>query len=256
MESMDPDAYLHRIGARRPAAATLETLRELQERHLATVPFENLSLHLGERVSLEAKDLFAKIVDRRRGGICYEVNGLFAWLLRELGFEVTLLGAKVFRAGELGPPFDHLALRVDLDEPWLVDVGFGRHSVHPLRLNATEAQHDGAGDFLVLDAPGGDVDVLRDGEPAYRLETRARELHEFEPTCWWQTTSPESSFTKRLVCSLLTAGKQLTLAGDRLIETVDGERTERQLSGDAEILATYRTSFGIELERVPTLAHK
>jgi N-hydroxyarylamine O-acetyltransferase len=253
---MDPDAYLHRIGASRPAAATLETLRDLQERHLATVPFENLSIHLGERVSLEEKDLFAKIVDRRRGGICYEVNGLFAWLLRELGFEVTMLGAKVFRASGLGPPFDHVALRVDLEEPWLVDVGFGRHSVHPLRLNATEAQQDGGGEFLILDAPGGDIDILRDGEPAYRLEARARELDEFEPTCWWQTTSPASGFTKRLVCSLLTAGKVVTLAGDRLIETVDGVRTEHPLTGDAEILAAYRTSFGVELDRVPILARK
>jgi N-hydroxyarylamine O-acetyltransferase len=253
---MDPDAYLHRIGARPSPTTDLKTLWHLQERHLATVPFENLAIHLGERVSLEEKDLFAKIVDRRRGGICYEVNGLFAWLLRELGFEVTLLGAKVFRGGSLGPPFDHLALRVDLDEPWLVDVGFGRHSVHPLRLNATEAQQDDAGDFLILDAPGGDIDILRDGEPAYRLERRARELHEFEPTCWWQTTSPGSNFTKRLVCSLLTADRQVTLAGDRLIETVGDDRTERLLSGDAEILATYRTVFGFELERVPVVGQK
>lgn len=253
---MDPDLYLDRIGARRPRAADAEALRYLQERHLATVPFENLSIHLGERVSLEEKDLFAKIVDRRRGGICYELNGLFGWLLRELGFEVALLGAKVFREDRLGPPFDHVALRVDLDEPWLVDVGFGRHSVHPLRLNATEAQADEAGEFLILDAPGGDVDVLCDGVPAYRLEARARELSEFEPTCWWQTTSPESNFTKRAVCSLLTADRQVTLAGDRLIETVRGERTEQQLSSDAAILAAYRSVFGLDLERVPTVGQK
>jgi N-hydroxyarylamine O-acetyltransferase len=128
--------------------------------------------------------------------------------------------------------------------------------VHPLRLNATEAQQDDAGDFLILDAPGGDIDILRDGEPAYRLERRARELHEFEPTCWWQTTSPGSNFTKRLVCSLLTADRQVTLAGDRLIETAGDDRTERLLSGDAEILATYRTVFGFELERVPVVGQK
>ncbi|GLY69181.1 arylamine N-acetyltransferase family protein [Amycolatopsis taiwanensis] len=249
---MDIDAYLSRIDAERPDEPSLEALRELHRSHLETVPFENLSVHLPERIELTEKALFDKIVRRRRGGFCYELNGAFAALLRALGFEVTLLSARVFANENPGPPFDHLALRVDLDEPWLADVGFGRHARYPLRLNACEPQQDPEGEFLVLDAPDGDVDVLHDGKPVYRVERRARELADFVPACWWHATAPGKTFTRSLTCSLATATGRITLSGDRLIETVDGEQTERILAGD-EILTAYRTHFGIELSEAPVL---
>src|SRR5919197_306204 len=165
-------------------------MHELQMRHLLTVPFENLSIHLGEPIVLEEKALLAKLVQRRRGGFCYELNGAFAGLLSALGFRVTLLAARVFGAGGPGPPFDHLALRVDLREPWLVDVGFGRHSSHPLRADLRGEQPDPEGIFRVAERDDGDLDVIRDGEPQYRVEPRGRALSDFEPTCWWQQTSP------------------------------------------------------------------
>jgi N-hydroxyarylamine O-acetyltransferase len=243
---MNIDAYLGRIGARRPSAANIEALRELHERHLAAIPFENLSVHLPERITLDEGALFDKIVRRRRGGFCYELNGAFAALLRALGFEVTLLSARVFVADRLGPPFDHMALCVDLDEPWLADVGFGRHTRYPLRMNDCEPQTDPEGEFLVLDAPEGDLDVCCDGKPAYRLERRARELADFAPTCWWQATSPDSHFTEHAVCTLPTPTGRITLSDDRLIETVGGERIERVLAKE-DIAEAYRTHFGIEV---------
>ena len=114
---MDVDAYLTRIGATRAS-----DLPDLHRRHQTAVPFENLSIHLGEQISLDPGDLFDKIVTRGRGGFCYELNGLFAVLLEMLGHKVTRVSARV---GD-GPPFDHLALLVD--DAWLVDVGFGSHS--------------------------------------------------------------------------------------------------------------------------------
>jgi N-hydroxyarylamine O-acetyltransferase len=146
---MDIEAYLTRIGLTKPVAPTAAALRGLQERHLLTVPFENLSVHLPERIELNEDALVDKIVRRGRGGFCYELNGAFAALLRELGFEVSLLPARVYRRdGRLGAPFDHLALRVELDEPWLADVGFGRLARHPLRMNACEPQEDPESEFL------------------------------------------------------------------------------------------------------------
>lgn len=248
---MDVDAYLTRIDAERPAALTVEALRELQEHHLATVPFENLSVHLPEPIELDEDALADKIVRRRRGGFCYELNGAFAGLLRELGFNVTLLSARVYGGGRLGPPFDHLALRVDLGEPWLADVGFGRFARRPLRMNAVDPQDDVEGSFLLLDAPGGDVDVRHNGEPAYRLEQRPRELADFVPTCWWQATSPDSHFTKNVMCTLPTPEGRVALAGDRLIETVDGKRVERVLADD-EIVEAYRGYFGIAVNEAPS----
>jgi len=101
MDGKELDAYLARIGAARPTRADAAALRELQLRHLLAVPFENLSIHLGEPIVLEPAALLDKLVRRRRGGFCYELNGAFADLLSTLGFGVTLLAARVF--GEDGP---------------------------------------------------------------------------------------------------------------------------------------------------------
>lgn len=250
---MDVDAYLGRLGLDRPAAADLATLRRLQERHLTAVPFENLSVHLGEAIDLDVEALFGKIVGRRRGGFCYELNGLFAALLRELGYAAQLHAAQVFGPdGTPGPPLDHAAIVVELDEPWLVDVGFGRFSGHPLRLSAVDGQADPEGEFLVLDAPHGDLDVLRNGERQYRLERRPRPLRDFVPMAWWQATSPKSLFTRSLTCSRPTSQGRITLSGNKLIETVDGVRHELRLGTEEAIRTAYRVYFGLSLTRLPT----
>ena len=253
MDGKELDAYLARIGAARPARADAAALRELQLRHLLAVPFENLSIHLGEPIVLEPAALLDKLVRRRRGGFCYELNGAFADLLSTLGFGVTLLAARVFGEGGPGPPFDHLALRVEVDGdgPWLADVGFGRHSSYPLRLDSREEQADPGGTFRIAETADGDLDVIRDGQPQYRLEPRPRSLADFEPTCWWQQTSPRSHFTRSLVCSLLTGDGRITLSDRTLIRTAGDRREERTLTGDAEALDAYRTWFGIVLDRLP-----
>ncbi len=250
---MDVDAYLARLGTPRPAALDAAALRTLQERHLAAVPFENLSVHLGEPIELTEEALFDKIVRRRRGGFCYELNGLFAALLRELGFDATLHAAQVFTPAGLGPPLDHAAIRVELDEPWLVDVGFGRFSRWPLRLNGVDAQSDPEGEFLALDALYDDVDVLMNGKPQYRLERRPRPLSDFVPMAWWQSTSPKSHFTQQVTCSRPTSQGRVTLSGDRLIETVDGVRHEVRLSSPEALRAAYQVYFGMALSRLPQL---
>ncbi|GAA4190373.1 arylamine N-acetyltransferase [Streptosporangium oxazolinicum] len=245
--------YLDRLGVTRPAKPDVQGLRVLQLAHLRAVPFENLSIHLGEPIALESDALFDKIVNRRRGGFCYELNGLFAELLTALGYRVTLLAARVFGGGVPGPLFDHLALRVDLDEPWLVDVGFGDFSDGPLRLGERAEQKDGGGVFQIGLAPGdhGDLDIAHNGDPGYRLTARPYELADFVPMCWWQATSPRSHFTGSPVCSMRTAQGRITLRDRKLIHTVDGERTERALD-ENELLPAYLDHFGIALDRVPS----
>lgn len=251
----DLGSYLARLGAERPACADAAALRDLQLRHLLSVPFENLSIHLGEPLVLEDAPLVDKIVTRRRGGFCYELNGAFAALLRGLGFRVTLLQGRVFGdGGRLGIPYDHLALRVETTDgtgPWLADVGFGDHSHHPLLLDERGEQTDPAGSFRIVEVGDGDLDVLRDGKPQYRLDTRPRELTDFEAGAWWHRTSPVSHFTKSLVCSRLTEEGRITLTGRKLVTTVDGERQERLLSGDDEVLDAYREHFGMQFDQVP-----
>ncbi|MGH8881507.1 MAG: arylamine N-acetyltransferase family protein [Stackebrandtia sp.] len=245
-------AYLDRIGAAWPAAADADALRELQIAHLRAVPFENLSIHLGEPISLAMDQLLDKIVTRRRGGFCYEVNGAFGWLLRQLGFDVTILGASVYNGTTPGPPFDHLTLRVDAEQPWLADVGFGSFSHHPLRWNETGPQTDPAGSYRLRPEANGDITVLENDWPEYRIETRPRRLSDFEPTCLYQQKSPRSHFTRSLTCSRLTDNGRITLSSHTLTHTVNGNRTQTRLESDAEILAAYQDHFGIRLPRPPT----
>ena len=132
---MNVPAYLHRIGYTGPITPTLETLRSIHRAHLETVPFENLDISLGCPIVLDEDAFVRKIVEENRGGFCYELNGALAALLREMGFRVTLLSARAaLKDGSPGPEFDHLALRVDLNDPWLVDVGFGECFLEPLLL--------------------------------------------------------------------------------------------------------------------------
>ena len=256
MDEQAASAYLHRIGTERPPVLDGAALGVLHRAHLLAVPFENLSIHLAEPISLAESDLFDKIVTRRRGGFCYELNGAFGLLLEALGARVTRVAARVFGDGRPGPPFDHLALIVRLDDgsgPWLADVGFGSHSTYPLRYDSRHEQDDPGGRFLVTDAADGDLDVLRDGQPQYRIEPRGRALADFIPTCWWQQTSPQSHFTQNTVCSRLTTDGRITLSGRTLITTRGGARTEQSLETDDAILAAYREHFGIALERLPAV---
>ncbi|MEU9287589.1 arylamine N-acetyltransferase [Streptomyces sp. NPDC048275] len=270
MNSAQADAYLRRIGAPHPAWPTSGVLRELQLRHLETVPFENLSIHLGEEIVLEEKRLLDKVVGARRGGFCYELNGAFGALLGALGFDVTLLAARVYgEEGRLGIPYDHLALRVRTVDggDWLADVGFGAHSHYPLAFGERSEQADPGGTFRVLEAGpdaagvrgvGGrreaeDLDVIRNGGPLYRLEVRPRVLGDFVAGAWWNSTSPVSHFVRSLVCSRVTeGGGRITLSGRSLtVTTADGVKEVSDLTTDEEVLVTYRERFGIELDRVP-----
>jgi len=246
--------YLNRVGVPASAVGDAAGLRALHRAHQQTVPFENLSIHLAEPISLDERDLIDKIVHRRRGGFCYELNGAFALLLEALGAQVSRVAARVYGEAGLSPPFDHLALIVrppDSSGPWLADVGFGSHSDYPLLLDVRQDQEDPAGRFRLADASSGDIDVLKDGQPQYRIETRERSLADCVPTCWWQQTSPLSHFTQSTICSRLTPGGRVSISGRTLIQTRDGTRTEQQLATDDALLAAYRDHFGIDLSRVP-----
>ena len=167
------------------------------------------------------------------------------------------MAARVYGDAGLSPPFDHMALIVtpaDGSGRWLADVGFGSHATFPLRLDERGEQDDPGGRFQVADAPDGDVDVLKDGQPQYRVELRERSLTDFGPTCWYQQTAPQSHFRASTICSRLTADGRISLSGQTVIRTSGGVRTEEELASDAAVLAAYRDLFGITLDRVPRLA--
>ena len=252
---MDTAAYLARINYRGSLEPTAETLRRLQVAHLLTVPFENLSIHSREPIILENEALYDKVVARRRGGFCYELNGLFAALLRALGFNVAMLSAAVMSAaGELGPEFDHMALMVTLDERWLADVGFGDLFREPLLIDARVDQVQGERAYRIDSDEDHLILKQRNGGGAWRVQYRfslkPREYADYAEMCHYHQTSPRSHFTQRRICSRATAEGRVTLSGMRLITTRHGERRERELRDEAEYAEALREYFGIEAASV------
>jgi len=250
---MDVDRYCERIGYDGPRRPTLETLRGLHRSHLYTVPFENLDIALGVPIVLEPGRLYDKIVTRRRGGFCYEVNGLFCQLLLELGFQVSMLSGCVRRDdGGFGPEFDHMLLKVELSEPWLADVGFGESFVDPLPLQAGGEDAENGHLFSVRAANGGWELHCSDSHgtnvPLYRFCDAAHQLSEYVAMCEYHQYSPESSFTRRRICTVAKPDGRITLAGMRLIETINGFRRETLLSSEGELRDCLREQFGVQLE--------
>ena len=217
-----------------------------------TVPFENLDISLGRAIVCDERRFLHKIVDLRRGGFCYELNGAFAVLLRELGFSVTLLSARVSREdGSASPEFDHMALRVDLEEPWLADVGFGDSFLEPLRLKPEIEQEQSSGRFRIV--PVGDVMIMQRVLPGefwksmYRFTLTPRHLSDFAPRCEFQQSSPESHFTRQRICTLPTQDGRITLSDLKLIRTIGERREERILASEDEWRATLAALFGVYL---------
>ena len=248
---MDITAYLERInypGSRTPSA---ETLRNLQVAHLLSVPFENLSIHVHEAIVLNDEALFDKIVERRRGGFCYECNGLFAALLRALGFDVSMLSAEVARAGGgFSQPFDHMTLMVKLEETWLVDVGFGDSFLEPLNMDNSTEQIQGPESFRIV-AEDQYLVVQRQYEhewkKEYRFTLQPYKYADFEEMCRYHQTSPQSHFTQKRICSLATSDGRITLSDMRFIVTSDGVREERTLTDQEEYDEILLKQFGIKM---------
>ena len=248
-DHFDVQSYLARINYAGPTNPAAETLRALHLAHLRTVPFENLSIHAGEPIVLDDESLFTKIVERRRGGFCYEANGLFAALLRALGFKVAMLSAEVARdAGSYSPPFDHMALMVTLEDRWLADVGFGDSFTEPLLLDGQLEQLQPP-DAFRIDRNGDYRIVMRreadQWKPNYRFTLQSYTYQDFAEMCRYHQTSPESHFTQKRICSRATKDGRITLSDIRLIETSNGQRRERTLANQNEYAVSLREQFGI-----------
>ena len=248
----DSKAYLARIRYYGSTDPSPENLRALHLAHLYAVPFENLDISLGRKITCDEERFVQKIVGLRRGGFCYELNGAFAALLRELGFRVTLLSARVSREdGSASAEFDHMALRVDLEEPWLADVGFGDSFLEPLRL-IPEIEQEQSGQRFRIAAVGEVMIVQRqmaDGtwKSQFRFTPTPRELSDFEARCQFQQTSPESHFTRQRICTLPTRDGRITLSDLKLIRTVGETREEHTVKNEEEWRAALEEHFGVRL---------
>ena len=265
---MHPDPYLQRIGLTDLRAAEVspdyETLGRLVSAHLQHVPFENLDIvgdphgaadGDGDGVSLFLPDLYEKLVDERRDGYCFELNGLWAWLLGELGYDVDRCAGRVTDEGEFGhPPANHHTTVVHLDKSYVVDVGSGPPQLRtPVPLDGTPVE-DAVGvqwrvdpddtrlsDYVLkLRTPGEDWSVR------YRFETTPRALTYFEATCDYLANDPDGTFTSGPIVARSTPDGTLSLDADTLTRVADGEPTERTIQ-PSEWHEVLSSEFGIRL---------
>lgn len=240
---MNSLVYLARIGYSEPIKPDAQTLRGLQLAHMFNVPFENLDIGLGRPLRLTEEALWDKIVVQRRGGFCYELNGLFAWLLKGIGFDVTHLNARVYDSqGQLGIDFDHLALLVRTPGQsgrWLADVGFGDSFNEPLDFEEQGEQVQGLRAYRLEQVPNGFVTWQKNydatWERHYFFDLQPHKFpDEYEAACLYHQTSPKSSFTRGSIISRATPEGRVSLEDGRLILTQNGKRSERTIGSRDE----------------------
>ncbi len=253
---MNVHAYLERIGYDKAIQPDVETLIGLQRAHLLTVPFENLDIQLGRPIQLTEQALWDKIIVHKRGGFCYELNGMFAWLLKQIGCKVTYLNGRVYNsAGKRGREFDHLTLLVEIPKQptrWLADVGFGDSFVEPLNLELEDEQAQGLRAYRLEKVEDGvnlwQRDFVGNWSRQYFFDFQPRVFpSDYEATCLYHQTSPKSSFTHNSIVSRLTSDGRVTLDNRHLIVTKHGQHIERPVNSDEEYQTLLKEHFRIEI---------
>lgn len=220
---MNKNTYLKRINYIGTEQPNIKLLQQLVQAHLLHIPFENLDVHYGTRIEINRDKIFEKIVLNKRGGFCYELNGLFCELLNTLGFKTKKISARVYndKTEKYGAEFDHLAIIVVIDgTEYLTDVGFGEFIFAPLKIELETIQQDKRGDY-VLDKYDEDyfrVNKIVDGKkiPEYIFKNRDRTWLAFSEMCHYHQTSPDSHFTKKRLITRPTMNGRITITGNTL----------------------------------------
>ena len=234
-------AYLERLRLAAKPRADLAALTDLMARHLQIVPFENLDVLTRSLKTLSTEGVLEKVVRRARGGFCYELNEAFRALLEYLGFSVRRIEGRVWQstAQRFGAPFDHLALVVTLPEAeFLVDVGYGDGNRTPLKLPEDESR-DVSGGYRLSPVRDGFWCLRSESAPLYEFTLAAQSLDAFAPMYEYHGTSPNSIFSKGLLCTRATATGRLTLSRDRFTVTDGALRTETFPTDISAVLAQH-----------------
>jgi len=253
---VDLKAYLDRIGFAGEPRPDLATLSALHRAHLMAIPYESLDVQLGRPLTPDPDAAFEKIVVRRRGGWCYEMNGLFGLALEAIGFRVTRLAGGVMREvlGDVQVG-NHLVLRVDLDRPWIADVGFGDGTLEPFPLQAGPFSTEGF-DFRLeaLDATWWRFHNHEHGGAKsfdFTLEPAAPEV--LAARCDWLQTAPESNFVLNAVAQRWRPDGLLQLRGRTLRQVRPGQVEQRLIGSADEYVAVLARDFDLDLPEAATL---
>ncbi|SPM34271.1 Arylamine N-acetyltransferase [Mycobacterium rhizamassiliense] len=257
--TLDLSGYFDRINYGGTARPTLEVLQDLMTAHTRTIPFENLDPLMGVAVDdLGPEALTDKLVRRRRGGYCYEQNGLLGHALAAIGFRVRRLAGRVVWMAPPDAPLPaqtHTVLAVTFpgsDGPYLADVGFGGQTLtSPIRFqtgNVQETTHepyrlDDHGDGLLLQAL-----VAGEWQPLYEFTTRTQPGIDLKVGSWFVSTNPASHFVTSLMAALVTDDGRYNLAGRKLTVHREGGSEKTVLADAAAVVDTLRDRFGINID--------
>ena len=253
---MDLPAYLNRIGFDRAPAPDAATLVALHRAHLEAIAYEALDVPLGAALTIDPDAAFDKLVTRRRGGWCYEMNGVFAAALEAIGFTVTRLSGAVMRetAGD-GNIGNHLVLIVDLDQPWLADVGFGDGAVEAVPLAAGAFRQD-AFDFRLEDLRDGwwrFHNHPEGGARSFDFNLAVRDERRRAERCAFLQTDPSSLFVLNTVAQRHGGGAMAMLV-NRTLKRVSGAGvTHEDIPDAAAYVRTLREVFDLDVPRAATL---
>jgi N-hydroxyarylamine O-acetyltransferase len=248
---MNLAAYLDRIGHSGSVAPDLATLRAVHRAHLYAIPYENFDVQLGRPVTTDPIAAFDKLVTRRRGGWCYEMNGLLGWALGEIGFDVTRMAGGVMRVvrGDVVIG-NHLVLKVEVDgRPWIADVGFGDGALDPYPLEPAafdsedypfrlELQDDGFWRFH--NHPFG-------GAPSFDFQDTPAAEEQLAERCAWLQTSPDSNFVLNAVAQRHRPGRLLMMRGRVLRAATPAGTQDRLIDSADEYVAVLKNEFDLDL---------
>ena len=222
-DKMDIKDYVNRINYQGDLIPNLRVLKQLQEAHLLNVPFENLDIHYRTPIELDIDKIYHKVVEKGRGGFCYELNGLFYTLLTKIGFDCKIISARVYdsKKEDFGKEYDHMAIIVKLNQiEYLVDVGFGEFAFHPLKFEMNSIQSDPRGNFVIEKYENGYYKVSMVKKETRHIEyifiMKKRALTEFTEMCDFHQTSPNSHFTQKKLISKPTKIGRITITGNTL----------------------------------------
>jgi N-hydroxyarylamine O-acetyltransferase len=250
---MDLHSYFKRIGYTGHPGVDLETLTTIHHQHLLSIPYENLDVQLGRAMDLDLSRIYTKLVDQRRGGWCYEMNGLLEWALSDIGFDVMRMNAGVMRADRGDEAMgNHLVLCVQLEQPWLADTGLGDGPVRPYPLVEHAGEAEGFSYrvehcefWRVHNYPGSNVSSF---DFYYQPADEAL----FERKCQWLSTDPESPFVTNLVCQIAVPGGFDMQIG-RLAKTQSPDGSEERLLNSAdELVESLLQRFHLDVPEIAT----
>ncbi|WP_338763170.1 arylamine N-acetyltransferase [Bernardetia sp. ABR2-2B] len=253
---MKLDNYLRRIDYRQNPQNNLQTLNELHKKHAFAIPFEDLDIYLKKPLVIDINTLYQKIVVEKRGGFCYELNFLFYNLLKQLGFDVQIISARIYEKNEnLGVEFDHLAIIVQLKERWLVDVGYGNLFTEPMKIpskidNYVYKERDSIYKISQLSESDYILSESKKGykfKKVYAFDTTPRKIEEFQEQIHFKQYSEESYFVKNRICTIPTEEGRVTLFNNKFIKTKGKEKYEHTIQSEEEFYQILKEEFDMNI---------